>query len=61
MYILGISAYYHGSAASSVKRFARIKQDEEFPINAVNYCLREAGINVNDLECIAFYDKPFPI
>ena len=55
-YLLGISAYYHDSAAAIIKdgiiiaaaqeeRFTRIKQDSEFPINAVNYCLKEAGID----------------
>ncbi len=70
MYILGISAYYHDSAAALLKdgeiiaaaqeeRFTRIKHDQEFPTNAIKYCLSEAGITVSDLECIAFYDKPF--
>ena len=56
MYILGISAYYHDSAACLVKdgeiiaaaqeeRFTRIKHDHSFPINAIKYCLKEAGIN----------------
>src|SRR3972149_655903 len=70
MYILGISAYYHDSAAALIKdgeiiaaaqeeRFTRIKHDQEFPKNAISYCLRESGIKVNNLDCIAFYDKPF--
>ena len=70
MYILGISAYYHDSAAALLKdgeiiaaaqeeRYTRIKHDQNFPINAVNYCLKEAGINSNDLDYVAFYDKPF--
>ena len=67
MYILGISAFYHDSAAALIKngeiiaavqeeRFTRIKNDESFPINSINYCLKEAGIKVSDLEYIAFYE-----
>ena len=70
MYILGISAYYHDSAAALIKdgsviaaaqeeRFTRKKHDSRFPKNAVNYCLREAKISVADLVYVAFYDKPF--
>ncbi|HOW28604.1 MAG TPA: carbamoyltransferase N-terminal domain-containing protein, partial [Elusimicrobiota bacterium] len=69
MYILGISAFYHDSAACLVRdgeiiaaaqeeRFTRKKQDFSFPINAVNYCLKEGGISANDLDLVAFYDKP---
>jgi carbamoyltransferase len=69
MNILGISAYYHDSAACLVQdgrivaaaqeeRFTRKKHDYEFPRNAVEYCLREAGIEVGDLDHVAFYDKP---
>ena len=68
-YILGISAYYHDSAAALVcdgeivaaaqeERFTRKKHDERFPRNAVDYCLREAGITTKDLAHVAFYDKP---
>ena len=68
-YILGISAFYHDSAACLVRdgtivaaaqeeRFTRKKHDAEFPHRAVDYCLREAGIGVEDLRCIGFYDKP---
>jgi len=68
-YILGISAFYHDSAACLVRdgtivaaaqeeRFTRRKHDAEFPHHAVAYCLREAGIGVKDLHCIGFYDKP---
>lgn len=68
-YILGISAFYHDSAACLVcdgkiiaaaqeERFTRKKHDSEFPRHAVAYCLREAGITANDLHCIGFYDKP---
>ena len=70
MYILGISAYYHDStacilkngeiiAAAQEERFTRKKHDQNFPINAINYCLNEAGVSVSDLEICAFYDKPF--
>ena len=70
MYILGISAYYHDSAACILKdgeivaaaqeeRFTRKKHDQNFPINAIKYCLKEAGINASELEIVAFYDKPF--
>jgi carbamoyltransferase len=69
MYILGISAYYHDSAACLVRdgevvsaaqeeRFTRKKHDQDFPINAVEFCLRHAGIKGNDLDYVAFYDKP---
>ena len=70
MYILGISAYYHDSAAALLKdgeifaaaqeeRFTRIKHDHDFPLNAIRFCLREAGISINDVDYVAFYDKPF--
>src|SRR4030067_1485527 len=70
MYILGISAFYHDSAAALIKdgyilaaaqeeRFTRIKHDQNFPINAIKYCLKEAGITPQQLDYIAFYDKPF--
>lgn len=70
MYILGISAFYHDSAASLIKdgeivaaaqedRFTRKKHDFSFPKNAVNYCLKEASIGINELDYVAFYDKPF--
>lgn len=68
--ILGISAYYHDSAAALVvdgeilaaaqeERFTRIKQDSGFPEKAIAYCLAEAGLRVSDLDYVAFYDKPF--
>ncbi len=67
--ILGISAFYHDSAAALLvdgdivaaaqeERFTRIKHDHEFPSNAVNYCLREAGIEPEDIDSVVFYDKP---
>lgn len=70
MYILGISAYYHDSAACLIKdgkiisaaqeeRFTRKKHDQNFPSNAIKYCLKEAKINASELELVAFYDKPF--
>jgi len=69
MYILGISAYYHDSAACLLKegeiiaaaqeeRFTRKKHDYNFPSNAINFCLNEANIKSNELDFIAFYDKP---
>jgi carbamoyltransferase len=69
MYILGISAYYHDSAAAVVKdgniiaaaqeeRFTRKKHDFNFPKNAIEYCMKEAGITAKDLGYVAFYDKP---
>ena len=68
-YILGISAYYHDSAACLLRdgviaaaaqeeRFTRKKHDHNFPKNAVNYCLKDAGITVEQLDAVAFYDKP---
>ena len=70
MNILGLSAFYHDSAACLVRdgeiiaaaqeeRFTRKKHDANFPNKAVRYCLREGGINVRDLDCVAFYEKPF--
>ena len=69
MYILGISAFYHDSAACLVRdgeiiaaaqeeRFTRKKHDSSWPAHAVAYCLSEAGINARDLDYVAFYDKP---
>ncbi len=70
MLILGISAYYHDSAAALIssdrivaaaqqERFSRKKHDAGFPADAVRYVLSEAGVGVEDLDAIAFYDKPF--
>ncbi|MDO8662436.1 MAG: carbamoyltransferase [Candidatus Omnitrophota bacterium] len=70
MNILGISCFYHDSAACLVhngeiiaavqeERFTRKKHDSSFPLNAINYCFKEAGINVVDLDFVVFYDKPF--
>lgn len=68
-YVLGLSAYYHDSAACLLRdgeivaaaqeeRFTRTKGDAAFPAHAAAYCLREAGVGVDDLACAAFYDKP---
>src|SRR5438309_10835851 len=67
--ILGISAYYHDSAACLVKdgeiiaaaqeeRFTRKKHDEAFPENAMEFCLEFAGIGRDEVDHVAFYDKP---
>jgi carbamoyltransferase len=69
-HILGISAFYHDSAAALVRdgeivaaaqeeRFTREKHDHRFPTNAIEYCLSEAGITPADLDAVTFYDKPF--
>ena len=68
-YILGISCFYHDSAAALIRdgeiiaaaqeeRFTRKKHDFNFPSNAVDYCLQEAGIKPADVSFVAFYDKP---
>jgi len=70
MYILGVSAYYHDSAAcllhkgdivaaAQEERFTRKKYDAGFPENAIKYCLSEAGITTDQLDHIVFYEKPF--
>ena len=70
MYILGISAYYHDSAACLIQdgdiiaaaqeeRFTRIKHDSAFPTNAIKYCLTEAKLSPDQIENIVFYEKPF--
>src|SRR2546422_9285338 len=67
--ILGISAFYHDSAACLVvdgeiiaaaqeERFTRIKHDHNFPLHAARYCLKEAGISAAQLDYVGFYDKP---
>ncbi|HXM46335.1 MAG TPA: carbamoyltransferase [Pyrinomonadaceae bacterium] len=67
--ILGISAFYHDSAACLVRdgeiiaaaqeeRFTRVKHDHNFPVQAARYCLKEAGITADQLDFVAFYDKP---
>jgi carbamoyltransferase len=70
MRILGISAFYHDSAAALIEdgrivaaaqeeRFTRKKHDASFPRNAVGYCLQAGGVKLSDVDHIAFYDKPF--
>jgi carbamoyltransferase len=67
--ILGISAFYHDSAAALVidgrivaaaqeERFTRIKHDDRFPARAIQYCLRESGLEAEQLDYVGFYDKP---
>lgn len=69
MKILGISAFYHDSAAALVvdseivaaaqeERFTRIKHDSAFPTNAINFCLKQAGISAADLDYVVYYEKP---
>ncbi len=69
MYILGISCFYHDSAACLVhdgnilaacqeERFSRKKHDPRFPKNAIKYCLDEAKITVQELDYMVYYDKP---
>lgn len=69
MNFLGISSFYHDSAAAIVvdgkiiaaaqeERFTRIKHDPAFPVNAVKYCLQESGLTIDQLDAIVFYDKP---
>ena len=68
-YILGISCYYHDSAAVLLKdgeiilalqeeRFTRKKHDSSFPINSIRYCLNSEKIDFNDIETIVYYEKP---
>ena len=70
MYILGISAYYHDSAACLLKddkiiaaaqeeRFTRKKHDANFPHHAILYCLKEAAIAAKEIDNVVFYEKPF--
>ena len=70
MYILGISCFYHDSAAALIKdgklvaaaeeeRFSRIKHDSDFPSKAIRFCLEYAGISEKDLDYAVFYEKPF--
>ena len=70
MKILGISAFYHDSAAALVEdgkivaaaqeeRFSRKKHDERFPAEAIKYCLKFSGTSIDELDAIVFYDKPF--
>src|SRR6201987_2868730 len=70
MRILGLSAFYHDSAAALVvdgkivaaaqeERFTRKKHDSRFPRHALGYCLDEGGITLSEVDYVAFYDKPF--
>ncbi len=67
--ILGISAFYHDAAAALVvdgeivaaaqeERFTRVKFDAQFPARAIDFCLKQAGLRPEDLDCVGFYDKP---
>jgi len=67
--ILGISAYYHDSAACLLRdgeilaaaqeeRFSRKKHDARFPTHAIDFCLRKAAVSLDSIDCVAFYDKP---
>ena len=67
--IVGISAFYHDSAAALVldghiiaaaqeERFTRIKHDSAFPTHAIDYCLKQGGLSADDLDYVVFYDKP---
>ncbi len=69
IYILGVSAFYHDSSACLVKdgevvaaaleeRFTRIKHDESFPVQAAQYCLQEAGISIDEVQYVAYFEKP---
>ena len=70
MYILGISAFYHDSAACLIhdativaaaqeERFSRVKNDQRFPVGAIAYCLKQAGIPLEKVDYVVFYEKPF--
>jgi carbamoyltransferase len=69
MIVLGISAFYHDSAAALIidgkivaaaqqERFSRKKHDERFPADAISYCLKQAGVKLNQVDYVGFYDKP---
>lgn len=69
MYILGISCFYHDAAAALIhdgkivaasmeERFSRKKHDSSFPMQAISFCLRQAGITAKDLDYVVFYEKP---
>ena len=69
MYVLGISCYYHDSSAALLKdgeiicaaqeeRFTRKKHDTSFPVNAVKFCLEHAGIAIDEVDHVGFYEKP---
>ncbi|MCJ8292745.1 MAG: hypothetical protein MJK07_23465 [Flavobacteriales bacterium] len=67
--ILGISAFYHDSAAAITvggkiiaaaqeERFTRVKHTADFPVEAIKYCLEETGLEIDELDAVVFYDKP---
>ena len=69
-YVLGVSAFYHDSAAALLRdgeivaaaqeeRFTRKKHDPGFPKRSIEYCLQSAEIRLDDIDVVAFYDKPF--
>lgn len=71
MYLLGISCFYHDSAAALIydgqlvaaadeERFSRLKHDAGYPALAIDFCLRQAGITAQDLDYVVFYEKPLP-
>src|SRR4029077_14185545 len=70
MWILGISCYYHDAAAALLQdgvlvaaaeeeRFTRKKHDSGFPLQAIDFCLKRAGIQIQDLDYVVYYEKPF--
>src|SRR5690606_28495712 len=70
MNILAISAYYHDSAAALIRdgvimaaaqqeRFSRLKNDPEFPADAIRFCLEQAKLQPKDIDAVVFYEKPF--
>jgi len=70
MIVLGISCYYHDAAAALLRdgvivaaaqeeRFTRKKHDAQFPLHAIDYCLKQAGCTMQDVDLVSFYDKPF--
>ena len=70
MKILGISAYYHDSSAALLvdgtvvsaaqeERFTRVKHDSSFPDNAIRFCLDYAGLSLDEIDAVVFYEKPF--
>ena len=67
--VLGISAFYHDSAASLIingeiiaavqeERFTRVKHTPDFPLNSIKYCLEESGLSIDEIDAVVFYDKP---
>ena len=69
MKILGISCFYHDSAATIIvdneilasvqeERFTRIKHTPDFPLNSIRFCLEETGLRIEELDAVVFYDKP---